>query len=1015
MSGVWRFGRWIGPMLAGASLSLSGCGAQAPSNGPSGEDAASVGQLNVDLAVGDSVVLAEVHYEISGNGFYKSGTANVLDSRTLKLQVGGIPRGNDYVVKLRATDARDPATGDAAAKTQCAGEAHFDIAAGKTSTARVHLQCRLPKPGSVLITGDLNVCPLLDAVTALPSEVTVGHSVNLVAQGRDTDNLPEALRYTWSTSSGVLSTTGETTARLQCTEPGAVTVTATVTDGDCAESSEVSITCSEPLAEPDAGPSSSGGDTESGDATSSEASSVPTSDDTSTANGSDGTTSETSGDPTSTGDTGATSSDETSSADTGSEGTAILSWNEVESNGGTPDDWVELFNSGNGAQDLSGWTFKDNDDTHVYTIPSGTIILPGQYLILENFGFGLGSGDSARLFDPSGVLVLSYTWQGHAVTTYGRCPDITGAWSTTTASTKGAANDCSPIVVFNEVESSGGAPGDWVELYNAGYTAADLSGYIFKDNDDSHAFPLPAGTVIPVGGYLVLDEAAFGFGLGGADSVRLFTPNGVLVAEYSWSAHASATTYGRCPDVSGAFTTTTSSTKGAPNDCALGVRLNEIESSGGTPGDWVELFNAGSSAADLSGWVFKDNDDSHAYVVPPGTSIGAGSFLVLEESAFGFGLGGGDSVRLYDAQGALVDSHTYVEHAPITYGRCPDGSGDFAPTTASTKGVANACVADPDALAPWPGLPEIGVVDEPSTFSSNLSGLHYQPGLTSAEAVLWATLNGPSKLYRMVAVGDRWLPAPGEWSEGKLLTYPDGLGQPDSEGVTKAEWDGAGIYVATERNNEVSGTSRLSVLRYDETSEGSTLVATHEWNLTGQLPAVGANAGLEAITWIPDSTLLAAGFRDEFLGVPYEPTTYPDHGTGLFVVGVEGTGDLHVLALNHADNTTVVVATFNSGNPTVMSLEFDRDAAVLWAGCDNSCNNELTWFMLDTTAGSPTAGAFAPTKRIAPPSGLPNTNNEGIAFAPAAECNGGARSFFWSDDNDLDGHALRRGALACAL
>ncbi|HEX2875570.1 MAG TPA: lamin tail domain-containing protein, partial [Polyangiaceae bacterium] len=71
------------------------------------------------------------------------------------------------------------------------------------------------------------------------------------------------------------------------------------------------------------------------------------------------------------------------------------------------------------------------------------------------------------------------------------------------------------------------------------------------------------------------------------------------------------------------------------------VVVNEVESNGGTPGDWVELYNAGTATADLSGWKFKDNDDSHAfYIVPAGTLLAPGAYYVLEEAQFGFGLGG---------------------------------------------------------------------------------------------------------------------------------------------------------------------------------------------------------------------------------------------------------------------------------------------------------------------------------------------------------------------------------------
>jgi hypothetical protein len=124
-------------------------------------------------------------------------------------------------------------------------------------------------------------------------------------------------------------------------------------------------------------------------------------------------------------------------------------------------------------------------------------------------------------------------------------------------------------IVINEVESRGGSPGDWVELHNAGSVAIELSGYRIKDSDDSHTFyTLPAGTRLAAGGFLVLEEATLGFGLGGADSVRLYAPRGdAPVASYGWSAHAD-TTYGRCPGSGATLRATSAATKGATNGCA---------------------------------------------------------------------------------------------------------------------------------------------------------------------------------------------------------------------------------------------------------------------------------------------------------------------------------------------------------------------------------------------------------------------------------------------------------------
>jgi len=89
-----------------------------------------------------------------------------------------------------------------------------------------------------------------------------------------------------------------------------------------------------------------------------------------------------------------------------------------------PGDWVEFYNPHEYYLDVSEWVFKDSDDTHLFTFPSGTMIDPFGYLVLcrdsvdfnsvfpevENYigemNFGLGStGELIRLFDASGALI----------------------------------------------------------------------------------------------------------------------------------------------------------------------------------------------------------------------------------------------------------------------------------------------------------------------------------------------------------------------------------------------------------------------------------------------------------------------------------------------------------------------------------------------------------------------------------------------------------------------------------
>lgn len=92
-------------------------------------------------------------------------------------------------------------------------------------------------------------------------------------------------------------------------------------------------------------------------------------------------------------------------------------------------DWVELYNNSTASIDLSEWEFKDSDDSHVFTIPHGTILKPQAYLVLcedtvafkacfpavknriGNWGFGLsGNGELIRLYDTNDLIVDSLTY-----------------------------------------------------------------------------------------------------------------------------------------------------------------------------------------------------------------------------------------------------------------------------------------------------------------------------------------------------------------------------------------------------------------------------------------------------------------------------------------------------------------------------------------------------------------------------------------------------------------------------
>jgi hypothetical protein len=115
------------------------------------------------------------------------------------------------------------------------------------------------------------------------------------------------------------------------------------------------------------------------------------------------------------------------------------------------------------------------------------------------------------------------------------------------------------------------------------------------------------------------------------------------------------------------------------------VRLNEILP---TPGavldwdgdgtadnkdEWIELFNAGSDRVNLQGWSLASGEQ--LYVLPQGTGLNAGAFLVLYLNQTGIVLDdAGGQIRLLGSKGAMRDSVNYPALGPdASYSRDEQG------------------------------------------------------------------------------------------------------------------------------------------------------------------------------------------------------------------------------------------------------------------------------------------------------------------------------------------------------
>jgi hypothetical protein len=160
--------------------------------------------------------------------------------------------------------------------------------------------------------------------------------------------------------------------------------------------------------------------------------------------------------------------------------------------------------------------------------------------------------------------------------------------------------------------------------------------------------------------------------------------------------------------------------------------------------------------------------------------------------------------------------------------------------------------------------------------------------------------------------------------------------------------------------------------------------------------------------------LVAKKFFDQKANKTYVPADYPNHGTGIFFVGVEANGIIYAYALNHTDNTFARVATIDPGFAQgVMDLNFDPSTNYLWAVCDDGCGGTLGILEIDTNAASPTFGRFLAPRKYQRPASMPNINNEGFTVTPASECVANRKPVFWADDNDTGGFSIRTASMNC--
>ena len=199
-------------------------------------------------------------------------------------------------------------------------------------------------------------------------------------------------------------------------------------------------------------------------------------------------------------------------------------------------------------------------------------------------------------------------------------------------------------IVINEIAPTQG----WIEVYNNRQYAIDLSGHsLSNDSTQPNKWTFTLGSFIQPGEHRKIrlqggqgTDTATNFTLSATGGhLRLSRANGTVVDAVTFGTVASAKSYARATDGTGAFReadptpgAANSNTVAPPDNIAAGVvRINEIMADNDTTAspatikaDWVELYNTTSVPVSLAGRHLSDTPNNPAkWTFPSGTTIPA--------------------------------------------------------------------------------------------------------------------------------------------------------------------------------------------------------------------------------------------------------------------------------------------------------------------------------------------------------------------------------------------------------
>ena len=268
------------------------------------------------------------------------------------------------------------------------------------------------------------------------------------------------------------------------------------------------------------------------------------------------------------------------------------------------------------------------------------------------------------------------------------------------------------LAVNNSINTDeAGEYDDWFKIYNAGLENVNLEGmYVSNSFSSSKSFELPNLTIAP-GEYILLwadndvnqGDLHVDFKLSASgESIALFETidhGNVLIHGWKYGIMSSDVSMGFNPTDGTTPEYLATPTPAASNETSelfSTVCINEFQTTSDFGGidDWVEIYNRGSEAFDLSGCFLSDQrSDNTKWTFPDGAVLEPGEFLVIYEDVLGFSFSSsGDDVIIFSASDSTTGLDFYdfsQQQADVSEGRYPDGVNSWTTFNDPTPGNPN--------------------------------------------------------------------------------------------------------------------------------------------------------------------------------------------------------------------------------------------------------------------------------------------------------------------------------------